>query len=367
MSQKVMNEFIFKTRIEDGVFIGRNAVAQDDNLSLGARGLFFKLLSRPATWEVNINELKGKGAGRDKIKAFINELIDVGLIHKEQQRDGNRYGKNVFYVFAHQSMNWFISQSTENQSTENEATENELTEKPSHINKRVVESKEGQKEKSSNNTPDDLKDIEKALLLSMTGGAMYTSTLEKRLSNQEYSDYELSGAFNTLKLKGYALESQQRWKLSPQGKKLKDKLRNIKEIVITPDNQSAPLVWLTAVYAYRHKPNADNEIIIPQKAISRISESAKYYREEGFTPDEFVKAYEWSNRTRQNNIIYRKEDAIYRFARDWRQSADYAAYLRFMNADSLDASIGEKQKSDPSLKESIEELKKAMDNLWGDE
>lgn len=73
-------------------FITSRAAAQDDRLSLQARGMLWYLLSKPDDWEVKIDDLMKAGScGRNRVYAILKELREYGYLterSKTRQKDG---------------------------------------------------------------------------------------------------------------------------------------------------------------------------------------------------------------------------------------------------------------------------------------
>ena len=75
-------------------------VAQDDRLSLEARGLFALIVSLPDDWEYTVSGLAVKaGCGREKVRRLLKELQTVGYLIREQSHDsGGKFGGNVYVL-----------------------------------------------------------------------------------------------------------------------------------------------------------------------------------------------------------------------------------------------------------------------------
>lgn len=75
-------------------------VAQDDRLSLKARGLILLMSSLPDNWEYTIAGLAKKaGTGKDQIRSALGELLEVGYLVKEQAHSADgKFSKNVFIL-----------------------------------------------------------------------------------------------------------------------------------------------------------------------------------------------------------------------------------------------------------------------------
>src|SRR5438105_1279177 len=68
-------------------------LAQDKNLSFGARRLLLYIVSKPANWEVRNKDLvKEGGVGRDAVSRMLKELSDGGYLRRERiRKDGGHF------------------------------------------------------------------------------------------------------------------------------------------------------------------------------------------------------------------------------------------------------------------------------------
>ena len=75
-------------------------VAQDDRLSLEARGLLILMASLPEDWEYSVAGLAKKaGCGKDKLRRILGELERVGYLAREQSHDkGGKFAGNVYII-----------------------------------------------------------------------------------------------------------------------------------------------------------------------------------------------------------------------------------------------------------------------------
>lgn len=95
-----MAEPSFKLARRPGFTVVYRSMAQDDRLSLKARGLYVLMASLPDNWEYTIAGLAKKaGTGKDQIRTALYELMEVGYLVKEQVhgRDG-KFSRNVFVL-----------------------------------------------------------------------------------------------------------------------------------------------------------------------------------------------------------------------------------------------------------------------------
>lgn len=74
--------------------------AQDDRLTLEARGLFALMVSLPENWEYTVSGLAVKaGCGKDKIRRLLKELQEVGYLVREQSHDsGGKFASNIYVL-----------------------------------------------------------------------------------------------------------------------------------------------------------------------------------------------------------------------------------------------------------------------------
>lgn len=75
-------------------------VAQDDRLSLEARGLLILMASLPEDWEYSVAGLAKKaGCGKDKLRRILGELESVGYLAREQSHDpGGKFAGNIYVI-----------------------------------------------------------------------------------------------------------------------------------------------------------------------------------------------------------------------------------------------------------------------------
>lgn len=78
------------------------AVAQDQRLSLEARGLYVMMMSLPDSWEYSVGGLATvAGCGKDKIRRLLSQLETVGYLLREQERQGGKFSGNVYILQSH--------------------------------------------------------------------------------------------------------------------------------------------------------------------------------------------------------------------------------------------------------------------------
>lgn len=108
-----------------------NEPLQDEMLSWGARGLLSHLLSMPVDWEINIKDLakRSKKNGRDATQNFLNELLTVRYVVREQVRLKGRF-LGYDYVVYDRKQPYPEKPDTEIQDTDSPQPEKPDTEKP---------------------------------------------------------------------------------------------------------------------------------------------------------------------------------------------------------------------------------------------
>lgn len=95
-----MSESTFKSGRKKGFVVLYREAAQDDRLSLEARGLFALMVSLPDNWEYTVSGLAVKaGCGRDKVRRLLQELQKVGYLIREQGHDqGGKFASNIYVL-----------------------------------------------------------------------------------------------------------------------------------------------------------------------------------------------------------------------------------------------------------------------------
>jgi len=164
----------------------------------------------------------------------------------------------------------------------------------------------------------------------------------------------------------------QQKKYNNKGKKERKEIKEIPEkaISITVENQNAPLIYLTAIYSFGYTPDEEGNIEVNKKEISRISKTAKDFRNERLSPGELVAAYQWSRQARKADMVYRSTSAIIAFVRDWRKSDAYKAFL-ILEAENSNGATTSEQKSaakhsySPELEDEIKKLDENLERLLG--
>lgn len=95
-----MGESTFKSGRKKGFIVLYREAAQDDRLTLEARGLFALMVSLPENWEYTVSGLAVKaGCGKDKVRRLLRELQTVGYLVREQSHDaGGKFASNVYVL-----------------------------------------------------------------------------------------------------------------------------------------------------------------------------------------------------------------------------------------------------------------------------
>lgn len=88
-----------KSGRKKGFVVLFRSAAQDDRLSLEARGLFALMVSLPENWSYTVAGLAKKaGCGREKARRLLQELQTVGYLVREQSHDGGGKFSGAVYV-----------------------------------------------------------------------------------------------------------------------------------------------------------------------------------------------------------------------------------------------------------------------------
>ena len=89
-----------KSGRKKGFVVLFRSAAQDDRLSLEARGLFALMVSLPENWSYTVAGLAKKaGCGREKARRLLQELQTVGYLVREQSHDdGGKFSGSVYVL-----------------------------------------------------------------------------------------------------------------------------------------------------------------------------------------------------------------------------------------------------------------------------
>lgn len=113
-----------KSGRKNGFVVLFRSAAQDDRLSLEARGLFALMVSLPENWSYTVAGLAKKaGCGREKARRLLQELQTVGYLVREQSHDDGGKFSGAVYVLQDEAP---LPENPSNGETENSP----LPEKP---------------------------------------------------------------------------------------------------------------------------------------------------------------------------------------------------------------------------------------------
>ena len=95
-----MSESTFKSGRKKGFIVLYREAAQDDRLTLEARGLFALMVSLPENWEYTVSGLAVKaGCGKDKVRRLLRELQTAGYLVRGQSHDqGGKFSGNIYVL-----------------------------------------------------------------------------------------------------------------------------------------------------------------------------------------------------------------------------------------------------------------------------
>lgn len=144
-----------------------NAMLQNRDLSIEARGILASILSRPQNWSFRIKWLRQEhGVGRDKVYRLLNELIGNGYCRRSQGQDENGIWQPILYEFTDDPVLFMAQKDAgqpprpENQeagenkgfSDESPLPEKPYTANPHTENQDALKRKDSYKSKNSRNT-----------------------------------------------------------------------------------------------------------------------------------------------------------------------------------------------------------------------
>ena len=97
----VMTEtFINKSTLQENYSTLPNKLINDDKLSGDGLAVLVYLLSKPADWKVNAQNIANRfGYGINKVYAIIKHLIQFGYVKKDVIRDQGKYTQIVYHVY----------------------------------------------------------------------------------------------------------------------------------------------------------------------------------------------------------------------------------------------------------------------------
>jgi len=74
-------------------------VLENEKLSWGAKGLFAYIASRPDDHKITIAGLVGSSLnGRDATTGFLNELINAGLVIRNQIKENGKFNRYEYLI-----------------------------------------------------------------------------------------------------------------------------------------------------------------------------------------------------------------------------------------------------------------------------
>lgn len=135
-----MSETFEKVQVHksDNYTVLDNHALRNTLLPLRAKGLYSMIMSLPKTWDFNVMGLiKLVPEGKEYVYATIKELVTFGYCRREQQRNGNRYGRATYHFyetpFQHPAL-----QETEKPDTEFEHLDSQYAVNPSQLSKDLI-------------------------------------------------------------------------------------------------------------------------------------------------------------------------------------------------------------------------------------
>tara|TARA_R100000781_G_scaffold80718_1_gene49807 strand:- start:1115 stop:1921 length:807 start_codon:yes stop_codon:yes gene_type:complete len=92
--------FINKSTLQENYSTLPNKLINDEKLSGDGLAVLVYLLSKPADWKVNAQNIANRfGCGINKVYQIIKQLIQYGYVKKDVIRDQGRYTQIVYYVY----------------------------------------------------------------------------------------------------------------------------------------------------------------------------------------------------------------------------------------------------------------------------
>lgn len=114
---------ILRKQRRDHYTVIDNAILEDKELSLKAKGMLCLMLSLPDYWDFTVGGLTKKSKdGKTSVMAALNELEDAGYFRRIQIKENGKYA-GIEYIVSETKMTDFPY--SENQHTENEDAENQ--------------------------------------------------------------------------------------------------------------------------------------------------------------------------------------------------------------------------------------------------
>ncbi len=100
-----MTTYIHKARLDSHFTVTYNANPADENLTWGAKGILWYILSMPDNWKIKTWHLASiyqgdkKGGGKDAIAGFLKELRENGYIVYEKARNEKGHWEHHYHVY----------------------------------------------------------------------------------------------------------------------------------------------------------------------------------------------------------------------------------------------------------------------------
>lgn len=167
-----------------GFVVLYRSAAQDDRLSLEARGLLVMMASLPDNWSYSETGLAAKaGCGRQKVNRILRELIDAGYLLREQRHGERGKFSSCTYVLQEEAPS---GDGKKAPLYEKPSTGSPSTVKPSTGNQALKNKEEKNKEINTPLTPQrgaarrskyDLAEDAKPMLRAYTGGDLELAQL----------------------------------------------------------------------------------------------------------------------------------------------------------------------------------------------
>ena len=92
--------FINKSTLQENYSTLPNKLINDEKLSGDGLAVLVYLLSKPADWKVNAQNIANRfGYGINKVYSIIKQLIQYGYVKKDVMRDQGKYTQIVYHVY----------------------------------------------------------------------------------------------------------------------------------------------------------------------------------------------------------------------------------------------------------------------------
>lgn len=144
---------ILRKQKRDHYTVIDNALLEDTDLSLKAKGMLCLMLSLPDYWDFTVGGLTSKSRdGKTSVMAALNELEDAGYFRRIQIKENGKYA-GIEYIVSETKM-------TDSPYTGFQHTENEDTENPPKVNTIKTNTNKTITNKSKRFTPPSKQEIE---------------------------------------------------------------------------------------------------------------------------------------------------------------------------------------------------------------